>query len=77
MYLNIYVYVYLCSWVLKYVNIEKYIAIYKYVEIYINMCKYLIGYTRFPRESREIYKDLNSFIRKYLKIFEYFFVFSE
>jgi hypothetical protein len=47
------------------------------VSVYINMCKYLICYNRFPRECREIYKDLNTFIRKYLKIFEYFFVFSE
>lgn len=51
-----------------------YVNIYKYVRVSVNICCVLCGYSAM---YAEISKNMGTFICKYLKIFEYFFVFSE
>ena len=64
-------------YIFTYINIIRYAGICKYERISINICQYILFLSDYCGPYMLILEDLGIFIRKYLKIFEYFFVLSE
>lgn len=69
--LRTYIRQYLYLWVCRYTQIST------NTQTYTNIYKYLLFYCRLLLNLGHISKNLSIFIPKYLKIFEYFFVFTE